>query len=150
MTVSRWDPFQDLLSIQDEMNQIFGRVLGHPGQSRSEQATRAWAPALDITERTDAYVVTVELPGVEPADVDVTLEEGILGIAGERRFTSESHDAQHHRVERRYGQFRRSITLPSQVEADAIKATFANGVLEVVVPKAEASKPRKIEIRGAS
>ena len=149
MSVSRWDPFQDLLSIQDEMNQVFGRVLGQPGQ-RGEQTARAWAPALDISERKDAYVVAVELPGVEPNDVDVTLEEGMLTISGERRFTSETHEQQYHRVERRYGQFRRSITLPSQVEADAIQASFENGVLEVVVPKAEAAKPKKIEIRGAA
>ena len=148
MTVSRWDPFQDLLSIQDEMNQLFTRAFGRerPGQSEPVQQ-RLWAPALDISERKDAYVVTVEVPGVKPEELDITLEDGLLTIQGERRFTQESSDQQFHRVERRYGSFRRSITLPSQVQADQIEASFENGVLEVVVPKAEEAKPKKITVR---
>ena len=148
MTVSRWDPFQDLLSIQDEMNQLFTRAFGRerPGQSEAVQQ-RLWAPALDISERKDAYVVSVEVPGVKPAELDITLEDGLLTIQGERRFTQESSDQQFHRVERRYGSFRRSITLPSQVQADQIEASFDNGVLEVIVPKAEEAKPKKITVR---
>jgi HSP20 family protein len=104
-------------------------------------------------------VVTVEVPGINPDDLDITLEDGLLTIQGERQFTQESTEQQWHRVERRYGSFRRSITLPSQVQADAIEASFENGVLEVVVPKAEEAKPKKIsvkaggsrqEVRGAS
>jgi HSP20 family protein len=106
-----------------------------------------WAPALDISERKDAYVVTVEVPGVKAEDLDITLEDGLLTIQGERQFTSESSEQQYHRVERRYGSFRRSITLPSQVRADAIEASFEDGVLEVVVPKAEEAKPKKISVR---
>ena len=149
MTVSRWDPFQDLLSIQDEMNQLFTRAFGRerPGQSGEPVQHRLWAPALDISERKDAYVVTVEVPGVKPEELDITLEDGLLTIQGERRFTQESSDQQFHRVERRYGSFRRSITLPSQVQADQIEASFDNGVLEVVVPKAEEAKPKKITVR---
>jgi HSP20 family protein len=92
-------------------------------------------------------VVTVEVPGVKADDLDITLEDGLLTIQGERQFTSESSEQQYHRVERRYGSFRRSITLPSQVKADAIEASFDNGVLEVVVPKAEEAKPKKITVR---
>ena len=143
MSVSRWDPFQDLLAIQDEMNQVFGRARQGQGQAGG----RVWAPALDIFERKDAYVVTVEVPGVNADDLDITLEDGLLTIQGERQFTSESSEQQYHRVERRYGSFRRSITLPSQVQADAIEASFENGVLEVVVPKAEEAKPKKITVR---
>ena len=142
MSVSRWDPFQDLLAIQDEMNQVFGRARQGQGQGG-----RVWAPALDISERKDAYVVTVEVPGVKAEDLDITLEDGLLTIQGERQFTSESSEEQYHRVERRYGSFRRSITLPSQVQADAIEASFEDGVLEVVVPKAEEAKPKKISVR---
>ena len=141
MSVSRWDPFQDLLAIQDEMNQVFGRAR------QGQAGGRVWAPALDISERKDAYVVTVELPWVSADDLDITLEDGLLTIQGERQFTSESAEQQYHRVERRYGSFRRSITLPSQVQADAIEASFENGVLEVVVPKAEEAKPKKITVR---
>ena len=146
MSVSRWDPFQDLLSIQDEMNQVFGRVLGQPGQ-RGEQTARAWAPALDIAERNDAYVVTVEVPGIKPEQLDITLEDGVLTISGERRFEEETKEAQYHRIERSYGAFRRSITLPTRVMADAIDASFEDGVLQVVVPKAEEAKPKRIEVR---
>jgi HSP20 family protein len=149
MTVSRWDPFQDLLSIQDEMNQLFTRAFGRerPGQQGEAVQQRLWAPALDISERKDAYVVAVEVPGVKPEELDITLEDGLLTIQGERRFTQESSEQQFHRVERRYGSFRRSITLPSQVQADQIEASFENGVLEVVVPKAEEAKPKKITVR---
>jgi HSP20 family protein len=143
MSVSRWDPFQDLLAIQDEMNQVFGRA-------RQGQGGRVWAPALDISERKDAYVVTVEVPGVSPDDLDITLEDGLLTIQGERQFTQESTEQQYHRVERRYGSFRRSITLPSQVQAETIEASFENGVLEVVVPKAEEAKPRKISVKASA
>jgi HSP20 family protein len=150
MSVSRWDPFQDLLSIQDEMNQLFNRAFGQerPGQGgERERGGRMWAPALDISERRDAYVVTVEVPGIKPEELDITLEDGLLTIQGERRFSQETSDQQWHRVERRYGSFRRSITLPSQVQADKIEASFENGVLEVVVPKAEEAKPKKITVR---
>jgi HSP20 family protein len=144
--LSRWDPFQDLLAIQDEMNQVFGRALGRSDRASGESAVRTWAPALDIAERPDAYVVTVEVPGIKPEELEITLEGGVLTISGERRFKTETKDQQYHRVERRYGAFRRSITLPARVSADAIDASFADGVLQVVVPKAEEAKPRRIEV----
>jgi HSP20 family protein len=148
MSVSRWDPFQDLLAIQDEMNQLFGRAVGQgPGRSQGQSGERMWAPALDISERKDAYVVTVEVPGIKAEDLDITLEDGLLTIQGERRFTQETTEQQFHRVERRYGSFRRSITLPTQVQAEQIEASFEDGVLEVIVPKAEEAKPKKISVR---
>ena len=140
MSVSRWDPFQDLLAIQDEMNQVFGRA-------RQGQGGRVWAPALDISERKDAYLVTVELPGVEADDLEITLEDGLLTIQGERQFAHDSSEQQFHRVERRYGAFRRSITLPAQVQAEQIEASFDNGVLQIVVPKMEEATPKRIQVR---
>jgi HSP20 family protein len=154
-TMMRWDPFQDLRSAQDEMAQMspmLAHALGlHARQQGNDRAmTTAWAPALDISERKDAYLVTVEVPGVEPEDLDITMEDGLLTIQGERQFTSESSEQQFHRVERRYGAFRRSITLPAQVQADQIEATFDNGVLQIVVPKAEEAKPKRIQVRPGS
>jgi HSP20 family protein len=150
-SVARWDPFRDLLSIQEEMNQLFNRAYGQPGQGQSGESTgRLWAPALDISERKDAYVVTVEVPGVKADDLEITLEDGLLTVQGERRFEQESSEQQFHRVERRYGAFRRSITLPSQVKADAIEASFDNGVLQITVPKAEEAKPKRIEVRSGT
>jgi HSP20 family protein len=154
-TMMRWDPFQDLRSAQDEMAQMtpmLAHALGlHARQQGNERAmTTAWAPALDISERKDAYLVTVELPGLKSEDLDITMEDGLLTIKGERQFTSESSEQQFHRVERRYGAFRRSITLPAQVQADHIEATFDNGVLQIVVPKAEEAKPKRIQVRPGS
>jgi HSP20 family protein len=109
-----------------------------------------WAPALDIAEESDAYVVKTELPGIGPEDVEVSLEGGLLTITGERRQETETSERQFHRVERRYGRFRRSITLPDNVRTDAVEADFDNGVLTVRVPKAEKAKPRRIEVRGGA
>jgi HSP20 family protein len=139
MSVSRWDPFQDLLAIQDEMNQVFGRA-------RQGQGGRVWAPALDISERKEAYVVTVEVPGINPDDLDITLEDGLLTIQGERHFTDDAADQNFHRVERRYGSFRRAITLPAHVMADEVEASFEDGVLRILVPKAEEAKPKRIQV----
>jgi HSP20 family protein len=157
-TMMRWDPFQDLRDAQEEMaqvsqmsqmSQMLARALGLHGQQQgSGRATAAaWAPALDISERKDAYLVTVELPGVEADDLEITLEDGLLTIQGERQFTSESSEEQFHRIERRYGAFRRSITLPAQVQAEQIEASFENGVLQIVVPKMEEAKPKRIQVR---
>jgi HSP20 family protein len=149
-TMTRWDPFQDLRSAQDEMAQMspmLARALGLHTQQQGSATATAWAPALDISERKDAYLVTVELPGVEADDLEITMEDGLLTIQGERQFTSESSEQQFHRVERRYGAFRRSITLPAQVQAEQIQASFDNGVLQIVVPKAEEAKPKRIQVR---
>jgi len=154
-TMTRWDPFQDLRNAQDEMAQMtpmtpmLAHALGLHAQQQGAAAsgTLAWAPALDISERKDAYLVTVELPGVEPDDLEITLEDGLLTIQGERHSTQESSEQQFHRVERRYGAFRRSITLPAHVVADAIEASADDGVLLIMVPKAEEAKPKRIEVR---
>ena len=149
-TMMRWDPFQDLRSAQDEMAQMspmLAHALGLYGQQQGSATATAWAPALDISERKDAYLVTVELPGVEADDLDITMEDGLLTIQGERQFTQESSEQQFHRVERRYGAFRRSITLPAHVTAEGIEASFEDGVLQILVPKAEEAKPKRIQVR---
>lgn len=156
-TMMRWDPFQDLRNAQEEMaqmaqmNPMLAHALGlHAQQQGSGRATTtatAWAPALDISERKDAYLVTVELPGVEPDDLQITLEDGLLTIQGERHFAHDSSEQQFHRVERCYGAFRRAITLPAHVLADTIEATVDNGVLQIVVPKVEEAMPKRIQVR---
>jgi HSP20 family protein len=147
-TMMRWDPFQDLRSAQDEMAQMSPMLAHALGRNTQGSATAtAWAPALDISERKDAYLVTVELPGLKPEDLDITMEDGLLTIKGERQFTSESSEQQFHRVERRYGAFRRSITLPAHVTSEGIQASFEDGVLQILVPKAEEAKPKRIQVR---
>ena len=150
-TMMRWDPFQDLRSAQDEMTQMspmLAHALGlHTQQGNERPMTTAWAPALDISERKDAYLVTVELPGLKPEDLDITMEDGLLTIQGERHFAHDSSEQQFHRVERRYGAFRRSITLPAHVLAEGIQASADNGVLQILVPKMEEATPKRIQVR---
>jgi HSP20 family protein len=153
MLRTQWYPFQDLHGAQEEraraqMDSLFAHALGLHGQwqSATGASTPAWAPALDIAERTDAYLVAVELPGVKLDDLEITLEEGLLTIQGERQFTSESSEEQYHRVERSSGTFRRAITLPAQVMADEVEASMEDGVLRILVPKAEEAKAKRIQV----
>ncbi len=149
---TQWDPFEDLRSAQDELYQMsqMSPMLAHAlGQHQGAAAgsAAAWAPALDISERKDAYLVTVELPGVALDDLQITMEDSLLTIRGERHFAHDSSEQQFHRIERRYGAFRRSITLPAHVVADTVQATVDEGVLQIVVSKADEAKPRRIQVR---
>jgi HSP20 family protein len=149
--MTRWDAFHDLRAAQDQANQYLTRLLV---QSRGQEFAQpssgvtgaAWTPAVDISERKDAYMVAVELPGVKLDDLEIAYQDGLLTIQGERGLAPESADEQTHLVESRYGSFRRSITLPLHVTADAIDASFEDGVLRVLVPKAEEAKPKRIEV----
>jgi HSP20 family protein len=157
MLRTAWYPFEDLRGAQEELSQrqldsLFAHALGRHGQWQGAvmDSSPAWAPTLDISERKDAYLVTVELPGVKLDDLTITLEDGMLTIQGERQFAQDAAEQQFHRVERRYGAFRRSITLPAHVQADAVQATVEDGVLQIVVPKAEEAKPKRIQVRPGS
>src|SRR5579862_9567541 len=136
--VTSWDLFDDLRSAQDDlarMSRMPGQRPGHFGQFShfSQQpgtgfTTQAWAPAVDITERKDAYLVAVELPGVSTGDLEITVEDGLLTIQGERHPAGDMAGEKVHRIERRFGAFRRSITLPSHVQPDKIQASAQDGV----------------------
>ncbi len=152
MQRTQWDPFEDLRGAQQELNQMspaLAHALGLHGQRQGAAigSTPAWMPALDISERKDAYLVTVELPGVKLDDLQITMEGSLLTIQGERHVPNDSSEQQFHRIERRYGTFRRSITLPAHVVADAVQATVDDGVLQILVPKAEEAKPKRIQVR---
>ena len=149
--MTRWDAFHDLRGAQDQMNQMYKLLVQAHGQEAPQSGTGetsapAWAPPVDISERKDAYVLTVELPGVKVGDLEIAFQDSLLTIQGERPLTQDSADEQLHVLERRYGLFRRSITLPLHVKADAIKASTEDGVLQVVVPKVEEAKPKRIEV----
>lgn len=152
--MTRWDAFHDLRTAQDQLdyvNRMFlqARGLELPQPGSGVASGPAWTPPVDISERKDAYVVTVELPGVKVGDLEIGFQNGLLTIKGERCAVPDSADEQTHLVERRFGQFRRSITLPLHVEVDQIEALCEDGVLSVVVPKAEEAKPMRIEVRTA-
>jgi HSP20 family protein len=146
--MTSWDLFEDLRAAQDEMMRATRGRGWRPGQQHDSVAgAAAWAPAVDISERKDAYLVTAELPGVNAGDVEITVEDGLLTIQGERRFAHDSAEEKMHRTERFYGAFRRSITLPSHVEADKIEATAQDGVLQIMVPKAPEVQAKRIQVR---
>lgn len=155
MTVmASWDLFDDVRAAQGELLRLsrgrdrrFGRQYGQ--QHDAETGTATWAPALDISERADAYLVTVEIPGVPADDLNIALADGVLTVAGRRTLTSDVDGETVHRAERCFGSFRRSITLPSHVSTDDVDASIRDGVLQIVVPKAPEVQARHIPVRTA-
>lgn len=145
-TIVRWDPFRDLVSIQDELNRLFGRTFTGVEPTRPT-AAGAWMPSMDVYETEDKIVATIELPGIDPKDVEVAVEDSTLTISGSREFSSEIQEENVHRIERRYGSFSRAITLPQTADTEKVEAAFDKGVLTVEVPKVEKAKPKKIQIR---
>jgi len=153
MQFMRWDPFREM----EEITERFGRAMGRPLLARAlpgggaEEAliTAEWAPLVDIEESDKEYLVKAELPEVKKEDVKVTLEEGVLTIQGERRLEKEEKGKKIHRIERAYGKFLRTFTVPRDVDEKKILAEFKDGVLSVHVPKAEMFKPREIEVKVA-
>ncbi len=149
MTAS-WDVFEDLRGAQDElmrMSRMPGQWLAQFGSPlASGYAAQAWSPALDVTERKDVYLVTAEVPGVAATDLEVTVQDGMLTIQGERRAHTDAPGDKIHRAEARYGAFRRSVTLPGHVEADKIEATTQDGVLRILVPKSHEVRARHIQV----
>jgi HSP20 family protein len=153
MTVATaWDLFEDLRDAQDEMLRLnrLRAGLAQPGHYYGGGTAKpAWTPALDITERKDAYLVAVELPGVGIDDLDITFQDGLLTIQGERPNALHASEEKAHRVERRYGPFLRSITLPSHVMADEIEASSQDGVLQILVPKAAEVQAKRIQVHAS-
>ncbi|MBC7247672.1 MAG: Hsp20/alpha crystallin family protein [Actinobacteria bacterium] len=146
MAIVRWDPFRDLMNLQDEVNRLFRRSFFR-GVEPAAETVATWAPAIDMYETDDKLTVEVELPGLEAKDVEISLEDDILHIKGERRFSSEVKEENYHRIERAYGLFERTIPLPRKVDESKVSATVADGVLKIEMPKAEEAKPKKIPIK---
>jgi HSP20 family protein len=150
MTIVRWEPLRELSSLQSEMNRLFNTVFDQPtGGAGNGGALRRWMPAMDLVETDDHFVLRADLPGLSEDDVKIELEDNTLTLSGERKAEHESRDEGFYRVERAFGTFSRSLTLPRGVNAEAVEASFDRGVLEVRIPKPEEPKPRRIEIGGA-
>lgn len=146
-----WELFEDLRAAQDDMLRMTGGRSWRPARQYDDAAgTEAWAPPVDISEREDAYLVAADMPGVAAGDVEITFEDGLLTIQGERHRAHDASPAKMHRAERHYGAFRRSITVPSHVEADKIEASAQDGVLLVLVPKARQAQARHIKVTGGA
>lgn len=147
MAMVRWDPFRDMLTLQDRMNRLFDQTLSRTKTDEEEGlAASTWAPAVDIYETADSLVLKAELPGVSRENIDIQVRDNTLTLKGERRFEREVKDENYLRIERSYGSFQRAFSLPTGVQQDKIKAVFKDGVLEVILPKAEEAKPKQVKI----
>ena len=145
MTIVRWEPLRELNSLQSEMNRLFNTVFDTPSNGPGA-VMRRWMPAMDLVESGDHFVLRADLPGMGEDDVSIEFEDGTLTISGERKAEHEEQEEGFHRVERSFGAFSRSLTLPQGIDPDAVTAGFDRGVLEVRIPKPEQRKPRRIEI----
>ena len=145
MALIRWQPVRELGTIQNEMNRVFNSFFDTPTPANGT-TFRRWIPAMDLVETESSYVLKADLPGLSQSDVNIEVDDNVLTVSGERKAEHEDRKAGYYRVERSYGSFRRSLTLPEGVDADAVKATFENGVLEVTVPKPAQQAPRKVQI----
>ena len=145
MALMRWDPFKELLTLQERMNRLFDEVLP---KAREEEglARGVWSPAVDIYETEDSIVLKAELPGISKDDVTVEVKDNVLVLKGEKRFEKDVKEENYHRMERAYGAFQRSFTLPNIVDKNRIKARYKDGILEVILPKAEEAKPKHIKV----
>ena len=147
MSIVRYDPFRDLRTLQEEVNRLFStnltRAFDDQGIGRG-----AWAPSVDIYENKDQIVLEAELPGMNQEDFDLSIENNVITLRGERKFEKTEESDNYHRVERSYGAFTRSFTLPQTVSAESATAEYNNGVLRVTLPKREETKARRIQVSG--
>ena len=140
--LTRWDPFQDMISMRRSIDRLIDNTLGDNWDSGTE-----WSFPLDVVENEDDYVVEASLPGVKPEDLEITYNNGALTIRGEMKAENEKKEGKYHLRERRFGSFVRSVSLPMDVKADSIEADYKDGVLTLKLPKAEEVKPKRIAIK---
>jgi HSP20 family protein len=156
MTLTRWhkpeqnwalSPFRRMSTLRDEIDNIFDRAFGQALENPTQtQLLGGWIPAVDVYEDKDNLTVKCEVPGMKKEDIDISLHEGFLTISGERKHEEKKTEGEFYRTERYEGRFSRSLTLPSKVNAEKINATYKDGVLTVVLPKAEEAKPKQIQV----
>ncbi len=142
-TMNRWEPFRGATTLQEQINRVFGDLVGRTGE---ESNLTPWAPAVDIFETENELVVKADLPDVNPQDLDIRVENNVLTIRGERKFDKKVNEDNYLRIERAYGSFSRSFSLANSVNAEAIKADYQNGVLTLSIPKREEAKPKQIKV----
>jgi len=145
MALVRWEPAQELATLQDEMNRLFGAFFD-TGQTGNPTRPQRWIPAMDLVETEDAFMLRADLPGLDAGDVEIEVEDRVLTLSGERKTEHDEKHQGYYRVERGFGSFQRSLTLPEGVDADQVSASFAKGVLEIRIPKPEQRRPRRVQI----
>jgi HSP20 family protein len=149
MTLVRWEPVRELSSLQNDMNRLFNTFFDTTTGANGS-TPRRWVPAMDLVETDDHFVLKADLPGLAEEDVHIDVEDDVLTVSGERKAEHEDKREGYVRVERSYGSFRRSLTLPEGVEPEAVSASFERGVLEIRIPKPEERKPRRVAIQVGS
>jgi HSP20 family protein len=148
--ITRWDPFKELDELNKRLSMMYGRAPLRTASEKEEAMTVAeWAPLVDIVEEEKEYLIKAELPEVKREDVKVSVEEGVLTVSGERKFEKEEKGKKYHRIERAYGRYARSFTLPDDADPSKVTAEFKDGVLRVHLPKSEKAKPKSVEIKVA-
>ncbi|MBI2816815.1 MAG: Hsp20/alpha crystallin family protein [Acidobacteria bacterium] len=143
-SLMRWEPFRDIATLRDRMERVFNEL---PGRGDEGLTAGAWVPPVDVYETNDAIVLKADLPNMKENDVDISVEGNTLTIKGERKRDKEVEERNYYRVERYYGAFTRTFTLPPTVDHAKIEATFSRGVLKISLPKREESKPRQIKVK---
>lgn len=145
MAIIRWDPFRDMVTLRDRMNRLFEEAFAGRGEE-GEMVTGTWYPNVDIHEKEKELVLTAELPGIDEKDIDIEVEGNTLTLKGKREMEKETKEDDYHRIERSYGSFYRSFSLPSYVNPDKIKAEHTGGLLRITMPKKAELKPKKVKV----
>ncbi|MBX3333095.1 MAG: Hsp20/alpha crystallin family protein [Nitrospira sp.] len=149
MALVRWDPFRELEEVSDRLNRMFARPATRAANGKETMIVADWTPSVDISETEGEYQIKAEIPDVKKEDVKVTLEDGVLTIQGERKHEKEEKGKRYHRIERSYGSFIRTFSLPDVIDEDKVKAEFKEGVLNLSLPKSENAKPKAIDVKVA-
>jgi HSP20 family protein len=147
-TLTRWEPINDITNLSQRMDRVFEELMGRSLHRLADEdrLRGSWSPAVNILEKKDAIVITADLPGLKAEEVEITVDNGVLTIRGERRLEEAADGETYHRVERVYGMFERTFTLPNSVDVNKIDAKFRNGEMVVTLPKREESKPRAVKV----
>jgi len=145
MAIIRWDPFRDIITLREKMNRLFEDAVTSRGEEK-DMISSTWAPSVDIYETENALVLTAEVPGVDEDNIEIKIEDNTLSLSGERKFEKETKEENYHRIERSYGSFYRSFTIPRHVDQEKVKAEHDKGVSRITMPKKPESKPKMIHV----
>lgn len=146
MAIVRWEPFRDLVTTQESFNRLFNQTFSQLFEG-SEPGVRTWTPTVDVYETEQNLVLKAELPGIDPKDLEVRVEDGTLYLRGERKTDRDLKEGNYHRIERSYGAFNRTFALPGSIDADRVAAEYKSGVLTLTIPKKEGAKPKTIKVQ---
>ncbi len=147
MSIVKWNPFREMVALHEDMDRLFSRLDGGARGNGMSSGGQNWMLAMDVVETEDAIKLKAAVPGIEPENIQIQVEDNVLTVSGERRFEDKVENGKYTWLEQRYGSFSRSVTLPRWADSERIEAAYRHGVLELTVPRREESKPRRIELK---